>query len=78
MDFLKSCIQTEDLIELITELLQVAGIRKSHMTPFYPMGNVQAECFNYTLENMWLQMIQTLRFSYHCAVDKTTGFHFSF
>ncbi|KAJ8385379.1 hypothetical protein AAFF_G00190000 [Aldrovandia affinis] len=37
---------------LIAEMLQVAGIQKSHMTPYYPMGNWCVERFNQTLGNM--------------------------
>lgn len=71
--------------QLIAELLQVSGIKKSHTTPYHPMGNGQTERFNRTLGNMirslparakerWPQMIQTLTFSYNCTTHETTGF----
>lgn len=63
----------------------VSGVRKSHTTPYHPMGNGQTERFNRTLGNMihslpprakerWPQMIQTLTFSYNCTTHETTGF----
>ncbi len=65
-------------------LLEMAGIQKSHTTPYHPMGNDLAECFNRTLGNMiralpvkskakWPQLLQTLTFSYNCTVHETTG-----
>lgn len=70
---------------MIAELLLVSGVRKSHTTPYHPMGNGQTERFNRTLGNMirslpprlkerWPQMIQTLTFSYNCTTHETTGF----
>lgn len=70
---------------LIAELLEVSGVRKSHTTPYHPMGNGQTERFNRTLGNMirslpartkvnWPQMIQTLTFAYNCTIHETTGF----
>ncbi|KAI3365811.1 hypothetical protein L3Q82_000713 [Scortum barcoo] len=37
---------------LIAEMLQVAGVEKSHTTPYHPMGNGVCERFNRTLGNM--------------------------
>ncbi|KAJ8388188.1 hypothetical protein AAFF_G00136540 [Aldrovandia affinis] len=37
---------------LIAEMLQVAGIQKSHTTLYHPMGNGCVERFNRTLKNM--------------------------
>lgn len=70
---------------LIAELLQLAGVEKSHTTPYHPMGNGQAERFNRTLGTMiralpprskakWPQMLNTLTFAYNCTVHETTGF----
>lgn len=70
---------------LISELLQLSGVKKSHTTPYHPMGNGQTERFNRTLGNMirslpartkerWPQMIQTLTFSYNCTTHETTGY----
>ncbi|KAL7874464.1 hypothetical protein SRHO_G00054340 [Serrasalmus rhombeus] len=68
---------------LIAELLLLAGVSKSHTTPYHPMGNGQAERFNRTLGNMirtlpprskakWPQLLNTLTFAY--TVHETTGF----
>lgn len=70
---------------LIKELMEVAGVQKSHTTPYHPMGNGGTERFNRTLGNMirslpprakhrWPQMIQTLTFAYNCTAHETTGF----
>uniref|UniRef100_A0A8C6KM80 Gypsy retrotransposon integrase-like protein 1 n=2 Tax=Nothobranchius TaxID=28779 RepID=A0A8C6KM80_NOTFU len=71
--------------QLIRELLEVAGVRKSHTTPYHPMGNGSAERFNRTLGNMiralppdakqnWPKHLQTLTFMYNCTVNETTGY----
>ncbi|KAL0154116.1 hypothetical protein M9458_050575 [Cirrhinus mrigala] len=71
--------------KLISELLEISGVKKSHTTPYHPMGNGQTERFNRTLGNMirslptrakvhWPQMIQTLTFAYNCTIHETTGF----
>uniref|UniRef100_H3AC60 Gypsy retrotransposon integrase-like protein 1 n=1 Tax=Latimeria chalumnae TaxID=7897 RepID=H3AC60_LATCH len=65
---------------LIVELLELAGVDKSHTTAYHPMGNGGTERFNRTLGNMmrslppkakhhWPQMIQMMIFVYNC----TTG-----
>lgn len=69
---------------LIAELLSVAGVEKSHTTPYHPMGNGGVERFNRTLGNMiralparakhrWPQMLKSLTFAYNCTVHETTG-----
>lgn len=71
--------------QLISELLKVAGVRKSHTTPYHPMGNGSVERFNRTLGNMiralppdtkqnWPKQLQTLTFMYNCTVHETTGY----
>ncbi|KAL7862550.1 hypothetical protein SRHO_G00139910 [Serrasalmus rhombeus] len=71
--------------QLISELLEVAGVRKSHTTPYHPMGNGSVERFNRTLGNMiraltpdakrsWPQQLQSLTFMYNCTVHETTGY----
>lgn len=71
--------------KLIPELLQVAGVEKSHTTPYHPMGNGVCERFNRTLGNMirtlppkakhrWPQHLRSLTFSYNATVHETMGF----
>uniref|UniRef100_A0A3B1KC70 Gypsy retrotransposon integrase-like protein 1 n=1 Tax=Astyanax mexicanus TaxID=7994 RepID=A0A3B1KC70_ASTMX len=71
--------------ELIVELLKLSGIRKSHTTPYHPMGNGSVERFNRTLGNMiraltpeaklnWPRHLQTLTFMYNCTINETTGY----
>lgn len=70
---------------LISELLRVSGIKKSHTTPYHPMGNGSVERFNRTLGNMiralapdfkvtWPRRLQTLTFLYNSTVHETTGY----
>lgn len=69
---------------LLKDLLEMAGVQKSHTTPYHPMGNGVTERFNRTLGNMlrtlpstakarWPQMLRTLTFCYNCTVHETTG-----
>lgn len=71
--------------KLMKELLNMAGVNKSHTTPYHPMGNGITERFNRTLGNMiralppqskakWPQSLQMLTFCYNCTVHETTGF----
>lgn len=71
--------------QLISELLRVSGVRKSHTTPYHPMGNGSVERFNRTLGGMiralppeakvdWPRRLQTLTFVYNCTAHETTGF----
>lgn len=71
--------------ELVAELLQLSGVRKSHTTPYHPMGNGSVERFNRTLGNMiraltpdnkvtWPRRLQTLTFMYNSTVHETTGY----
>ncbi|RVE67423.1 hypothetical protein OJAV_G00102810 [Oryzias javanicus] len=71
--------------ELLSELLRLSGVAKSHTTAYHPMGNGGTERFNRTLGNMiralplrtkqdWPQQIQTLTFAYNATVHETTGF----
>ena len=70
---------------LLKELLEMAGVKKSHTTPDHPMGNGVTERFNRTLGNMlrtlpptakarWPQVLRTLTFCYNCTIHETTGF----
>lgn len=71
--------------ELLSELLRMSGVAKSHTTAYHPMGNGGTERFNRTLGNMiralplrskqeWPQQIQTLTFAYNATTHETTGF----
>lgn len=71
--------------QLIREMLQVAGVKKSRTTAYHPMGNGTAERFNRTLGNMirslpprskekWSQLLQTLTFAYNCTAHESTGY----
>lgn len=70
---------------LISELLKISGVRKSHTTPYHPMGNGSVERFNRTLGCMiralspeakvdWPRRLQTLTFMYNCTTHETTGY----
>ncbi len=70
---------------LISEMLQLAGVQKSHTTPYHPMGNGAVERFNRTLGNMiralppktkhrWPQMLKSLTFCYNATIHETTSF----
>lgn len=61
------------------ELLSVAGVQKSHTTPYHPLGNGGVESFNRTMGNMiralpararhkWPQMLKSLTFAYNCTI----------
>ena len=71
--------------DLVSELLQLSGVAKSHTTAYHPMGNGGTERFNRTLGTMlralplrakqdWPQQIQTLTFAYNATVHETTGY----
>lgn len=67
---------------LIAEMLQVAGVEKSHTTPYHPMGNGAVERFNRTLGNMIRALpprakqksCGSLTFFYNATVHETTVF----
>lgn len=70
---------------LIAELRSVAGVQRSHTTPYHPMGNGSCERMNRTLGNMictlpprakhrWPEALKSLTFSYNCTVHETTGY----
>ncbi|KAI4875043.1 hypothetical protein NFI96_001343 [Prochilodus magdalenae] len=71
--------------QLISELLRISGVKKSHTTPYHPMGNGAVERFNRTLGNMigalspvakkdWPRHLQTLTFLYNCTIHETTHY----
>lgn len=70
---------------LISEMLRLVGVQKSHTTPYHLMGNRTIERFNHTLGNMiralplkakhkWPQMMKFLIVCYNATIHKTTGF----
>jgi transposase InsO family protein len=69
---------------LIRELCSVAGISKSHTTPYHPMGNGLCERFNRTLLGMlgtleneekrdWKAHVAPLVHAYNCTRQESTG-----
>lgn len=69
----------------IKNLCELAGIKKSHTTPYHPMGNGQCERMNRTLLDMlgtlsteekldWKKHISRLVHAYNCTRHDTTGF----
>ena len=69
----------------IQQLCHLAGVHKSRTTPYHPMGNGIAECFNSTLLNMlgtldpdkkmdWKSHIGSLVHAYNCTKHDSTGF----
>lgn len=70
---------------LITEMLQVAGVEKSHMIPYHLLGNRAVERFNCCLGNIIRallpkakhrrpQFLQSLALSYKATVHEITCF----
>lgn len=71
--------------QLIHDLLEVAGVRKSRRTAYHLMGNGLVEWFNRTLggtiralppraKQKLPQMLQSLTFTYNCTAQESTGF----
>ena len=71
--------------KVIKKLCQLAGITKTRMTPYHPMGNGMVERFNKTLLNMmgtltedkkgnWAAYVPTLTHAYNAAIHESTGF----
>ncbi|XP_056149826.1 junctional cadherin 5-associated protein [Lampris incognitus] len=71
--------------EVISHLMQISGVQKSHTTAYHPMGNGVTERFNRTMGNMtralpprskqsWPQMLHTVTFIYNCTAHETTDF----
>jgi hypothetical protein len=71
--------------KIIKSLCDLVDIKKSHTTPYHPMGNGQCERFNRTLLNMlgtlspnskqdWKSHIASLVHAYNCTRHETTGY----
>jgi hypothetical protein len=69
--------------EIIKELCNLTGMKKSRTTPYHPMGNSVPERFNRTLLNMlgtlepdqkqdWKKYITSLVYAYNCTKHETT------
>ena len=69
--------------EIIKELCKITGMKKSHTTPYHPMGNPIPERFNRTLLNMlgtleldkktdWKKYLPSLTYAYNCTRHETT------
>lgn len=62
------------------KLLLLAGVEKSHTTPYHPMGNGQVERMNLIRalpprsKVKWPQLLNSLIFAYNCTIHETTGF----
>ncbi|MCG8030631.1 MAG: DDE-type integrase/transposase/recombinase, partial [Candidatus Thiodiazotropha taylori] len=71
--------------KLIKELCEIAGVEKSHTTPYHAMGNGQVERFNQTLLQMlgtleeyqksdWKSHVPTLVHAYNATIHGSTGY----
>ncbi|XP_008417507.1 uncharacterized protein LOC103470669 isoform X2 [Poecilia reticulata] len=58
---------------LISELLSVAGVQKSHTTPYHPMGNM-IRVLPPKAKQQWPDALKAFTFAYKCTVHETTGF----
>ena len=69
----------------IRHLCDLAGVRKSHTTPYHPMSNGQVERFNHTFLDMlgtldpaekadWKKYVPVLTHSYNATRHESTGY----
>lgn len=69
--------------DIIKELCQLTGIKKTRTTAYHPMGNGQTERYNRTLLNMlgtleqsqkndWKKYVPSLVYAYNCTRHETT------
>ena len=70
--------------KLIKELCKMTNIKKTHCSPYHPLGNSQVERFNRTLLNMlgtlsedqkrsWRKCVPELVHAYNCSRHDSTG-----
>lgn len=70
--------------KLIKELCKMTNIKKTHCSPYHPLGNSQVERFNRTLLNMlgtlsedqkrsWRKYVPELVHAYNCSRHDSTG-----
>ena len=71
--------------KIISELCELAGVKKTHTTPYHPMGNGMTERFNRTLIGMlgtlqedqkkdWKSFVKPLVHAYNATKHESTGF----
>lgn len=71
--------------QVIRELCQLYGCRKTHTTPYHPQGNGGCERFNQTLlsllgtleteqQNRWVDHLPSLLQAYNNTIHSTTGY----
>jgi len=69
---------------LLGDLCKVFGVKKSHTTPYHPVGDGLMERINWSLlsllwtyvekENLWEEHLQLLLFIYRTTKHSSTGF----
>ena len=71
--------------KVINSLCEIAGVKKSRITPYHPIGNGMVERYNKTLLNMlgtlsddkkadWKSYVSTMTHAYNAAEHESTGY----